>query len=251
MSELMQRQKIEKTFHDEKAKGEHEISSFFNLGVADYVVKKLLDRLDNIEKKVVLEFGCGDAWLSAILTKKGANVHAFDISIESMKQSLLLHGKNTGTYVQFFNMAAEQLGFKADSFDIVIGNAILHHTDMDKVMEEIHRVLKRGGKAFFVEPLGHNPFINYYRRRTPHLRSPAERPLLFKDIKNLKNRFTSVSHDEYYFLALLAFFFHFVIRSDRFFIKSLNILNRIDEIFLKLFPILRRYCWFVIISCEK
>lgn len=38
----------------------------------------------------------------------------------------------------------------------------------------------------FSEPLGHNPIINWYRNRTPEMRTEDEHPLLIKDIEFAK-----------------------------------------------------------------
>jgi hypothetical protein len=48
--------------------------------------------------------------------------------------------------------------------------------DLSLACSEIARVLRPGGPAIFVEPLGHNPLINAYRKRTPALRTVDEHP---------------------------------------------------------------------------
>ena len=43
-------------------------------------------------------------------------------------------------------------------------------------------MLRDDGMALFIEPLGHNPVINAYRRRTPEMRPPDEHPLRVDDL---------------------------------------------------------------------
>ena len=45
------------------------------------------------------------------------------------------------------------------------------------VLNEISRILKPNGKLLFIEPLGTNPLINFYRKLTPKSRSKDEHPL--------------------------------------------------------------------------
>ena len=51
-------------------------------------------------------------------------------------------------------MPAESLIYDNDIFDFVLGVSILHHTDVTLVEREIARVLKPGGRALFIEPMG-------------------------------------------------------------------------------------------------
>ncbi len=52
---------------------------------------------------------------------------------------------NSYNKVYLIQSAAEALGFRSNSFDYVIGSAILHHTDFKTTAQEIHRILKKGG----------------------------------------------------------------------------------------------------------
>lgn len=56
--------------------------------------------------------------------------------------------------------------YEEDSFDLIFGQAALHHLahDLSGLREELLRVLKPGGRLVFIfEPLGHNPLFSAIR----------------------------------------------------------------------------------------
>ena len=65
-------------------------------------------------------------------------------------------------------------------------------------------MLAPGGWAAFVEPLGHNPLINAYRRRTPEMRTPDEHPLRVEDFVMAGDRFELVEVDYFNLLTLAS-----------------------------------------------
>src|SRR3546814_15436315 len=83
----------------------------------------------------------------------------------------------TGLHATFSVDNAEQTSFPDASFDRIGGSGILHHLDLDSAYAEIARLLKPGGRAVFLEPLGHNPLYHAYRDRPPPMRTENENPL--------------------------------------------------------------------------
>jgi len=66
----------------------------------------------------------------------------------------------TGT---FKKENAEQLSFPNESFDWVYSHGVLHHTpNTQRAMDEVHRVLKPGGRAIIM--LYHKHSFNYFIR---------------------------------------------------------------------------------------
>src|SRR5262249_7691600 len=116
----------------------------------------------------VLEYGCGPDGEAFILAEHGAKVAGIDISEVPIQKST---ATGLSANLNFQVMNGEDLRFEDNTFDVVCGSGILHHLDLAKTLLEIGRVLKPGGRAVFIEPLGHNPLINWYRNRTPHLRT--------------------------------------------------------------------------------
>jgi len=105
------------------------------------------------------------------------------------------HAAKLGYACDFFKMDAHELEFGDASFDIVFGVAILHHLDFARAMREIHRVLQKGGKILFVEPLRHNPVARLVRWFTPHARTPDEQPLGREELHLIGRNFEA---DNYY-----------------------------------------------------
>jgi len=95
----------------------------------------------------LLEIGGGLGTDLAQFAKHGAHVTDVDLSeghLQLAQENFRLRGL-TGRFVHH---DAESLPFDAGSFDLVYSNGVLHHTPNTKrTVEEIHRVLKPGGRA--------------------------------------------------------------------------------------------------------
>lgn len=104
--------------------------------------------------KKILELGCGTGEYTLRLAKTNSKIISLDISrvlIERAKQKI------KSPNVNFIVADAENLPFKENTYDAVVGNAVLHHLNLDNALPEIKRVLKSGGKIAFTEPNMLNP----------------------------------------------------------------------------------------------
>lgn len=137
---------------------------------------------------LALDYGCGRGSTTSRLARLGYEAIGIDLSDEAIRQA---RGREPDA--EFRVMNAEALEFEDDSFDLVCGKAILHHLDLDAAYAEVARVLKPEGRAVFLEPLGHNPLINLYRRATPSLRTEDEQPFRIEDIGKARTHFGHVS----------------------------------------------------------
>ena len=116
----------------------------------------------DLTNKRTLETCCGEGDLAAWLGRMSpAEVVAIDISQEAIRTAKRKHGQLPN--VRFRCADAMQLSdLPADTFDVVVGQATMHHLshDLPTASKECSRVLKPGGKCLFIfEPLGHNPLI--------------------------------------------------------------------------------------------
>ena len=118
----------------------------------------------------VLDIGCGKGERSLELAKLGARVQGVDISpayVQTAREEASAAGYSD-SQVHFSTMDAHRLEFPDETFDLVVGDGILHHLELDVSTAEIMRVLKVGGRALFREPLRDNPLLRLFRCLTPH-----------------------------------------------------------------------------------
>ena len=189
-----------------------------------------------------LELGCGVMTSAFDLANKGVQTSAIDISPATIENAKI-EAEERGVHVDFQVMNAEALEYPDDSFDVVLGGAILHHLQLEAGLKEIRRVLKPGGRIVFREPLGHNPAINLYRKRTPGMRTPDEHPLLRRDLRVIKESFPAARFRFYNLFTFLAVPF----QATKLFRPLLTVLERIDSAVLRL-PFLQSYAWVVVIE---
>lgn len=253
MMDLKIRQKLEADFWDREAQKECSLEEDLkyknNMDYKEYFsiypcLQYVADFFGDINAKTLLNLGCGTGPLSVYFARSGALSYSCDISSQSIEMAKKIAKANSvEDKMKPFVMAAEKLEFPDETFDFIFGKSILHHIDIQKVGEEVSRVLKKGGKAVFIEPLGYNYFYSLYWRFTPHKHSPAERLLKYEDIKSLSPLFSDFSFREFHL-------FDQSMASKRFF-KIKGFLAGVDRTVLNAFPWLRRWCLAVVIECTK
>ena len=140
----------------------------------------------------------------------------------------------------------EHLELKDDSYDLVYGTGIIHHLNTEKCINEISRILKDNGTIVFLEPLGTNPIINFYRKITPKARSHDEHPLIKKDFDIIKQKFKIFELKYYGFLTLILF----LIYRDPSKSKVFKLLSVIDQVLFKL-KVFQLLAWSVVITAKK
>jgi len=206
--------------------------------------------LGDLTGKTLLDYGCGMGEESIYFAKLGATVTGIDISevgVASLKKRAEFH-KLPVTALQ---MRVDPTTFADASFDRIHGLGILHHVGIGAGLREVDRLLKPGGIAVFLEPLGDNPvieaaktwlmmnarFIGEFDHVTEH-----ERNLTWKEIQDETARFANVA----------TFPYHLLYRLKRFLPKSgLPLARRIDHSMLTLFPSLRTFAGGVVIRVQK
>jgi SAM-dependent methyltransferase len=196
--------------------------------------------VENCRGKRVLEIGCGRTVFAIDLAERGATVTAIDISEVAVRRSHHEAGARPGLTYEV--MDAEHLAFPDDSFDVVCGRSVIHHLDLERAFAELRRVMKPDGRAIFLEPLGHNPVLNAYRRMTPAHHSADEHPLKTVDLDLVRRNFASVDV-AYFHLASLA---AIPLYGTGFFRRTLRVLERVDKAVLR--TPLSRFAWIVVIA---
>ena len=115
---------------------------------------------DQFRGKRLLEIGCGTGTDLLQFARGGAEVIGLDLtprSIEIARRRFAVYGQS-GT---FAIGDAENLAFPDESFDAVYSFGVLHHTpDTERAIREVHRVLRRGGRAIVM--LYHRASLYYW-----------------------------------------------------------------------------------------
>jgi SAM-dependent methyltransferase len=108
-----------------------------------------VDALPPLEGKDVLEAGCGTAYVSSWLARRGARPTGIDVSEEQLATARRFQ-QEFGLEFPLVHGSAEQLPFEDESFDLVLGHAVLHHIpDLRQAFAEMRRVLRPGGTILF------------------------------------------------------------------------------------------------------
>lgn len=196
--------------------------------------------------KAILEYGCGPGSQAYTIAGKGAKVTGIDISevaIEQAKEK----ARKQGLGIEFLVENAEDLNLGESRFDSIIGSAIIHHLDIDKAFTAISKALKPGGRCVFYEPLGHNIFINLFRKLTPGLRTEDEHPLTKEELARISEYFKKAEFT-YFHLASL-----FLIPMTRFsfFPGLLAVTEQIDKFLFKILPFLKNQAWIVVMELSE
>ena len=95
----------------------------------------------------ILDLGCGPGIVSAALAPSAGEVVAYDITPEMLEKARQ-RCQEAGVQNVLFELGmAEKLSFPDGSFDVIVSRATFHHfPDPHRVLEEIVRVTRPGGK---------------------------------------------------------------------------------------------------------
>lgn len=139
----------------------------------------------------VLNLGCFEGEETVKFRSYGAKrIVGIDISEKAIEIAIARHSQ----VAEFHVMDGHRMAFGDETFDMVTGRAILHHLEFQTAVREIHRVLRPGGYAIFVEPLGDNPVAKLIRAVTPRARTADERPLSRAQINWVDTYFGGAQH---------------------------------------------------------
>jgi ubiquinone/menaquinone biosynthesis C-methylase UbiE len=194
--ELAERVAREASYHEDvfenSARLQRRFSHVFECPNAAWAEAEHLSAVKTAVKgRDVLDYGCADGDMAAQLLAFGArHVSGLDIS-----ESAISRAHSRGLSNADFRVGdAHRLPWPDASFDVVVGRAILHHLNLKIATSELLRVLRPGGKLFFVEPLYHNPMAALFRLLTPHARTVDEKPLTRSEVKAIESQFVLREH---------------------------------------------------------
>jgi len=202
---------------------------------------ELADLYDPRGKRVLL-YGCGPARGAGRFVQAGA-AHIAGIDISDAEIAQAWRTAREGGYdeqVDFRAGDAHATGFPDDSFDLIVGSAILHHLDVSRALAELRRVLAPAGRAVFLEPLAHNPLLRLGRRLTPSARTADEHPFTVADWQLCAEVFPDFWHREVELTSIPLMPLNLVL--PRSWQRALaQHVRRLDDRLLAQYPQLRRF----------
>ena len=200
--------------------------------LSEYKERFVLDKLDDISTKRVLEIGSGGGtfatWFCAGRSKEYYTIDISDKSVRLLNKTFRSRNIQNATALCG---DASNTQFETEYFDIIIGFGVLHHFDsLTKGLLEIHRILASGGQAIFYEPLNVNPIIRFLRIATSRFRPNLEweHPFSWKEIHTVKNVFDSIHITFFDGFSSAALFFRFVPFFRKYFSTMCMKLNNLD-----------------------
>lgn len=128
-----------------------------------------------------LEVGAGTGFVTLNLLAAGVVESAVCTDISpGMLAALAANAERLGQRVETVAAAAEELPFADESFDVVLGHAVLHHLpDLPRALAEFRRVLRPGGLVLFAgEPSRVGDRLASVPKRGAHAISPVWRRLM-------------------------------------------------------------------------
>ena len=206
----------------------------------------------------LLDFGCGPGIYSVIFGKVGYEVFGFDISPNNVALARQLAEKYTlSETVNFTVGTAERIGYPDEYFDIVVGIDILHHVDIAHSVKECLRVLKRGGTAFFKEPVAAAVFDPIRNSALGRLLIPKtaslerhitqdERKLTACDLQTIKELCPEISVKRFRLFSRVDAFNKRLAANGR-----PSAIEKFDERVFQLLPFMKTFSGDVVISLKK
>ena len=99
--------------------------------------------------KTVLDLGCGGGFMAEALARAGARVVGVDPSAPAV-EAAQEHARNEGLRIDYRVGSGERIPIEDASADCVVCVDVLEHVEsVDRVLDEIRRVLKPGGIFLF------------------------------------------------------------------------------------------------------
>ena len=184
---------------DEVLKVDGDVIPFPNQQHVDFLTYAI-DQIRPIEGKKILEAGTGTGHLASWFALNGADTTGFDVSpgiLEVAKRRAKVNGVDGTTH--FIEGSAEFLDEPDDTYDVIFGNQVAHHFDLELAGKNFERMLKPGGVAVFAEPILFGPdWIRNFRhgklvtRWIPSAHhTPDERSLTREDLDDFTRAFAS------------------------------------------------------------
>jgi len=147
-----------------------------------------IEEFVELNGKSLLEVGCGDGRLTALLAGKAEIITAIDPDESSIEAA-----RTNVPGVNFLIGSGENMDFASDSFDIVLFSYSLHHQDCDRALAEARRVVRKNGEILIVEPTQDSEFT-----RLVNIFEKDEIALLQKTLDHINSGIYTILREDHY-----------------------------------------------------
>jgi SAM-dependent methyltransferase len=213
-------------------------------GDTPFALEYAFHLLGDVQGKTVLDFGCGTGENVVPLAERGAQVIGMDISpdlIALARERL----NDAGLEARLEVGSAYDTGLPGESVDVIFCIALIHHLDIARVMEEMARILVKGGIVILQEPIRFSRTYAFLRGLLPAHEdiSEFEHPLTREELRIVTERF-KVLQQRYFRLPFMPLV--------RRFVGPLGpAASRLDRWILKNFPGAKRFATIMTLKLQK
>lgn len=113
----------------------------------DEFYRKIVDKGLCTSGQRILDIGTGTGVLPRNMYSYGGSWVGTDISEEQIKQAKIL---SEGMNIDYYTMAAEEINFPSESFDVITACQCFWYFNHEKVMPDFYRILKPNGKLLIL-----------------------------------------------------------------------------------------------------
>jgi len=126
---------------------------------------KLINKLLSLDNCRMVDIGCGKADMTEAIANDGRGR-----SILALETDVIQHEENVKNIqdpnIEFVNSGAQYIPVDNDQYDVVFMFKSLHHLPVGEMgigLDEVHRVLKKGGHLYVSEPVFNGDFNEILR----------------------------------------------------------------------------------------
>jgi len=186
----------------------------------DYRLERVRSRIV-VRKGNILDLGCGGGTNTEKLVGmyKGARVYGCDIS----KTAIAYAMKYGGGKVTYNAMNGKKFPYTSNMFDVIVCLDVLEHVpNVQGFLKEVYRVLKKGGRLYFVVPCEGQPFTytwvfqhiglgsNLTRENWGHIHPEFTHKKVVSLMEAVPLTVTHVSYSEHWLYQLSNILFYFL-----------------------------------------
>jgi ubiquinone/menaquinone biosynthesis C-methylase UbiE len=207
----------------------------------------------DLKGKRILDIGCGNGQYAVLFAMLGATVEAFDLSpvgVERGRRFAAANGVADRCHFSVGNASA--MPYADGSFDILVMHEVLHHAvKYPMVAEECARVLDENGFLVCAESLRGNFALDIARKIT--MRGEEAKGDVILELSHLQDFSRSFSSYSVELMSLLFMAKRVVERYvDRAPVRALlKTLKVTDDVLLRVFPGLKKYCGECVVIYQK